>query len=317
MGQWHSWKEPAGHLAWLRSTGQDHLCPLSLVTPPLPSLHLLDRLCPCFSSVRHHICVDENQTGTWLLWLAWKRTGFPKGRGGSFEKAGSSFGISPNGLAGVSCECGASLTLGHRSLWATDGGNAFKETMGNVTVNGNSYLKNFSAVSFERHCFFWVFWTWFQSYPNVTRLCPFYSRASHTRHLSFSGCFSDWLVGGQYLHLFFLFSNSNPTPLNPHGLYVIILQLPDIRPDILYVRNPTDVPADLLPDLHEEILTEGFFCPFFQTVYSRCLHIMAHESHNDHLTGHLCYVYSRKKISLVSHEKVVSWMWLEKSKEKG
>lgn len=39
----------------LRSTGQGSLCPLSLVAPPLPPLHLLDRLHPCFSSMRRHI----------------------------------------------------------------------------------------------------------------------------------------------------------------------------------------------------------------------------------------------------------------------
>jgi len=62
-----------------------------------------------------------------------------------------------------------------------------------------------------------------------------------------------------------------------------------------------------VPDLHEEIRTvKTFYAIFFQTVCSRSLHIMAHESHSERLTGHLCYVYSKKKTSLVSHEKVES-----------
>lgn len=63
-GQWHSWKEPAGCLAWLQSTGQGSFCPLSLVASPLCPLHLLDRLHPCFSSICrhiHHLCVWKNK----------------------------------------------------------------------------------------------------------------------------------------------------------------------------------------------------------------------------------------------------------------
>lgn len=157
MGQWQSWKEPAGCLVWHQSTGQGSFCPLPLVRtspgPASPTLQLR-------SSSHSSPVWMKTKLADYCYGLPGKKNSFPKDRGGNFEKAGNSFGISPKGLVGFRCEYRASLTLGHQSLRATDGGNAFKETMENITVHGISYLRNFSAVSFERYC----------SFPEFSRL---------------------------------------------------------------------------------------------------------------------------------------------------
>lgn len=104
------------------------------------------------------------------------------------------------------------------------------------------------------------------------------------------------LSGWRSIFTFALFDpTSKPIPLNLHGLYVISLHLPNESPAaVLHVHNSAYFQSCSrltcgTPDC------EHFLCHFFQTVYSRSLHIMAHESHNECLTGHLCYVYSRKK----------------------
>lgn len=123
-----------------------------------------------------------------------------------------------------------------------------------------------------------------------------------------------WLQESIYMCSFF--PNSKPTPFNLHGLYVRTLQLPNVRPDaVLRVHNSTGFQSCSwltwgTPDC------EDFSCYFFQTAYSRSLHIMAHESHSEHLTGHLCYVYSRKKTSLFHMRKLNPKCVWKKSKEK-
>lgn len=79
------------------------------------------------------------------------------------------------------------------------------ETIGNVTVNSISYVENFLAVSFERP-FFSEFSGLDSDLMLVWQGCAGFASEPATLDIFFfffSGCFSECLVGGQYLHLLF------------------------------------------------------------------------------------------------------------------